>query len=192
MSLNEYQIELFWKKRVDEILKGQMYYDNKTPIKTDFIKSLLPIETLLTEQVLHYGCGIHGDYNELFKHYMGVDINDHVINYCSKHYKNKYFNKITLYQTLYDITIDTFFSSECLQHNDDESIDLIVESLSGNIKTFYIYETSSIELNMTKKRSTQDYFNLFSKQFKLDIVDSKTHIVSGDEFTMSIFKRNDN
>lgn len=192
MSLNEYQIEIFWKKRVSEILSGHIYNDNKESVKSEFISSIINEHLLSNEKVLHYGCG-NGQYNEIFKNYIGVDINEEYINYCKKQFKNKLFSLITLYQTLYDLTIDSFFSSECLQYNDDDSIDMIVESLPGNIKTFYIYETSNIENGITTKRTTEDYYNLFSKQYKLNIIESKKHIVTGetqnDEFTLSIFKR---
>lgn len=191
MCLNEFQIELFWKQKIELLFESKNIYSNSSYFdRINFIKPILDKHILTGEKILDYGCGL-GEFNEQFKHYVGVDINERSIKYCKHAWPNKQFSLITLYQQIKDLSIDTFFSSECLQYNDDESVEMIIDSLPNNIKNFYIYETSNIDNYVTKKRSSINYHFLFSKRFRLTVAESRSHMIKGNEYTLTIFKKID-
>lgn len=199
--LSESRIRIFWKLKTDQLFSELFDFEDGEykeisslqndihNTKWEFLKEkMLPIITS-NNMILDYGCGF-GKYSKYFKRYLGVDINERVIEYCVRKYPKSQFSKIELYQPLYALNTNIFFSSECLQYNDDESILKILSSLPFTINSMYIYEMSKSDIpsDIITLRSSRDYYNLINENLKVRKAEEFVHCINNKEYRLTILE----
>lgn len=194
MAIKPEDVKQYWDKRAAEQGARTVGFNNQSMRlqddmyneRTKFFKLNIPKSILENTKVLEFGCGI-GRYCNMFNNYIGVDITEELINLAQKTNKHKIFKQIGIYEKLNYSDIETLFTATVLQHNSDDSVKRIIESLPENIQWFFIYENSEVQSGTVQKRTSNQYLNLFKNKFKgLQLVDSVTHKIHKENHTLTV------
>ena len=149
-----------------------------------------------TKRTIDYGCGI-GRWSDTFIDYLGVDVTEKLLTAAKTRSQKRfhllaqpYFEESDLLVLRQDLNeMEYFFTSTVLQHCNDKSVKLIFKSLNGIRKhgfRFVFYENSSVQAEHVKGRKTSDYVRLIRKFWEVKDYQSFTHIVHGEEHSLSI------
>jgi len=162
--------------------------DNEHEIRSSFISSHID----KTKKVLDYGCGT-GRQTCLFNkgNYIGADITAELLEIAKKLYPEHNFLQLSEVGEVPDVEFDMFFTSTVLQHNSDETVNLIFSNLKkikpDNLE-FVLYENSRTQCGHVKGRSSSEYVNLISNFFNIKSHSGSTHVIHGQEHGVSIIK----
>jgi len=193
IKLTEKGVQTYWKRRAtrDGIratghsrysLKGQ---DERYSMRKQFIFTSCPRHL----RTLDYGCGI-GRYAKDFECYLGVDFTESLLLIARKRYPKARFQ--LLHNPYLDSDLDfepeLFFTSCVLQHNPDDVVLKIFESLipmvKGNI-TFGLYENTEIQSGHMRGRTGEEYVEMVSTYFEVREWETRSHRMSEEHaFTM--------
>lgn len=148
---------------------------------------------------LDFGCGV-GRYSTFFENYLGVDLNDKIVEYAQEQFPSK---KFCVYEKENRSSIPTFhfppevkkfnpqlfFTSTVLQHCNDSFVLRIFDSLqsviSGNKLIFFLYENEQAQQSHVCGRSPDRYTQMVEYFFIVKSVESKSHIVHGEKHTIT-------
>ena len=184
--LTKDQIYKYWENRTKQFKEKAVDY--KPHEKKKFIFQHLST----TFNTLDYGCGI-GIAASNFQSYLGMDIIPDLLKHARRKNPSKDFRlleDICLPETL-DFDIKQFFTATVLQHNPDDVVKEIFQSVANlkpNDIIFCLYENSQTNANHMIARNDKDYVNLLSEYF--DIIDyvSYKHSIFKSEHTLTIVK----
>jgi len=164
--------------------------DKRYKIRSEFIMS--HVDTDLA--TLDYGCGV-GRYSKFFDkdRYLGVDITKQLLDIAieeNPEYSYRLLTSPTLGTVLPDI--EQFFTATVLQHNTDETVRCIFDSLSRyTLKTIAIYESTMNMHNLANShmhfRSIDEYYRLVNEYFNIKERVNYTHIIHGSEHSLMIY-----
>jgi len=159
--------------------------------RVDFMRHRVPF----TQYALDFGCGI-GRYSRLFDpgRYLGVDICENLLNYAKDH--NPQYRYQLLSQPILadiDFEFNVFFTSTVLQHNDDESVRNILESVKtygDNNLMLCLYENTSENPDKPHIcfRSVKRYIELIRDVIVVDSYESWSHISHGEQHSLIVIE----
>jgi len=184
--LEKKQVLEYWIKRTKKYKERAVGY--RPYEKNKFIME--HIDT--SYKTLDYGCGT-GACSFNFKNYLGVDIMESLVNFAKEKYPDKNFlvlEDLCLPEKL-NFDFEQFFTATVLQHNPDDVVREIFESVaqlkSENI-IFSLYENSQSNANHMKARDSKDYVNLLNKYFNIQDYTFYKHKIFNAEHTLTIIK----
>lgn len=155
--------------------------------KKGFIREHVPDDV----PVLDYGCGT-GRFSDCFeKEYLGVDITESLLEVARKNNPAKNYRRLeNPWLEKVDFNFVLFFTSTVLQHNDDEMVKKILKSVrdcrGSMFFGFVLYENSQVQAPHVKGRSSEEYAELVKTVFNVLHFWSYSHIVHGEEHTLTI------
>ena len=186
MNLNKNNILSYWIKRTEKYKDRAVGY--KPYEKNKFISRYINANY----KTLDYGCGI-GACSINFNNYLGVDIMKDLVNFAKVKYPDKNFlvlKDLYLPEKL-DFDFEQFFTATVLQHNPDDVVKKIFESVvklkSKNI-TFSLYENSESNAKHMKARDSKDYVDLLNEYFDIRGYVFYKHVIFNAEHTLTIIK----
>ena len=173
--LTKSKVKKYWRDRVDEHGGRAVGFDNlpmgvleaEDRVRKEFIFTRCP-KNLKT---LDYGCGI-GKYAEDFESYSGVDITWKLIEIARQEHLGKMFfvlDDIKLSET--SMTFELFFTATVLQHNPDDVVLDIIESVKNARPSnlmFSLYEIADVQAPHVRGRDAEAYVEMVSKFFDIE------------------------
>lgn len=196
--IKEKDVIEYWRCRVEKYGERAIGFNNQDmkaqdehhKVREEFIFKNCPTDLL----TLDYGCGI-GRYVHRFNDYCGIDITERLIDIAKVNHPDKRFVQIKQSYLILDLDIDNdfelFFTANVLQHNSDEVVLKIVESVIPYMKDkciFSIYENSYIDGDTCKKRTSDEYIILMEQNFVVKSFNSWSHVIHGAEHTHTLVK----
>ena len=193
--LREEQVRKYWEQRATEHGAQAVGFSNK-PLdfqlkmceeRKKFIFPHCP-RSLRT---LDFGCGT-GNFADCFESYLGMDINETFLSFAKKTHPEKNFilleQPIPSEKTVLSFQPELFFSATVLQHNSDELVEKIFKSIAqiGREITFSLYENSQVKTGHVKGRTSEEYLELFDKDFKVLTFRSFSHYVHNEEHSLTL------
>jgi len=195
ITLNKEGVQRFWRNRAKKdgvratghtsyTLKGQ---DERYRRRKQFIFTSCPRQL----RTLDYGCGI-GRYGKDFEHYLGVDFTEELLLIARKRCPKARF--LLLHNPYIDCDLDfdpeLFFTSCVLQHNPDDVILKLFESLvpivKGNI-IFGLYENTEIQSGHMRGRTGKEYVEMINTYFEVREWETRSHRMS-EEHAFTLIK----
>jgi len=198
MGLKQAQVKEYWKERSSEFgattvgLHGSTIeeQDARYEERKDFIFKRVRKDL----RTLDYGCGI-GRYSIDFENYIGVDVTKTLVDIAKANHPDKEFILLespVISKELEDYNWDMLFTATVLQHNDDEGVRRILESVkqiqAGGF-TFCLYENAVANASHIKARTTEDYVDLISDaDFLIHSFGSYHHTIHGEKHILSVIE----
>jgi SAM-dependent methyltransferase len=193
MSIPKEKVKSYWGKRSSEqgprtvgFANGSMEnQDKEYDIHRSFVFPYLNKEAA----TLDYGCGI-GRYTDLYNenNYIGADITQRLLDIAMSNHPDHSFVKLDNVGDIPDVEFDVFFTATVLQHNSDETVDLIFSNLrkikSKNLQ-FILYENNHAQCYHVKKRSSSEYLDIVSNYFQVKSFEGSSHIIRGEKHDIS-------
>ena len=177
----------YWNKRVKK-------YDKEAVGYRPYEKNKFLVQYVNPNyKTLDYGCGI-GATSSIFKSdYLGVDIIERLIIVAREKNPDKSFlvlNDLCLPEKL-EFNFDQFFTSTVWQHNPDDVVQTILESIakikSKNI-VFSLYENMQTNAKHIVARSPERYVELVEKHFIVKNYISYKHKIFNSKHALTIIK----
>ena len=176
------KVKKYWENRAGEHGAKAVGYDN-LPM------SMLEVEDNERKEfifkhcprgipTLDYGCGT-GKYAQEFEFYTGLDITKTLIDVAREDNPKKRFfliDDIKLPRT--SVRFDMFFTVTVLQHNSDEGVMDIFESVKAvrpNNIMFSLYEIADVVAPHVCGRSAERYIEMLSKFYEIDNWEQFSH-----------------
>lgn len=205
-GLSEERAYNYWKER---------YADQKDSV-VDFVKhSTEQAESLFQERIkfffeegdvlcprnmrtLDFGCGI-GRYSIFFEKYLGVDLNDKIVEHAQKQYTGKRFcvyeketkSNMAVFHfppEVKEFNPQLFFTSTVLQHCNDNFVLRIFNSLQQIINkeiVLYLYENEQAQQDHVCGRTPDRYAKMVGYFLGIKSVQTKSHVVHGEKHTIT-------
>ena len=195
ITLTKERIQSFWRNRAEKdgvratghsrySLKGQ---DERYSRRKQFIFISCPRHL----RTLDYGCGI-GRYAIDFECYLGVDFTESLLLIARKRCPEARFQ--LLHNPYLDGDLDfepeLFFTSCVLQHNPDDVVLKIFESLAPIVKdniTFGLYENTETQSGHMRGRTGEEYVEMVSTYFEVREWETRSHRMS-EEHAFTLMK----
>lgn len=149
-------------------------------------------------RTLDFGCGI-GRYSIFFDKYLGLDLNDKIVECASAGHPDKSFciyEKENRGNTVFHFNEQVkqfnpqlFFTSTVLQHCNDNFVLRIFNSLYSIMRenefTFFLYENDQVQQSHVCGRPPDRYAKMIGYFFGIKEVQTKSHIVHGEKHTIT-------
>ena len=197
----------YWKNRASQQGKKTVGFSNQPlqqqdeQYKTRFDFIIPRIDTTL--KTLDYGCGV-GRYTKFFNidNYVGVDVTKELLDIAIAEnggYKYVQLTKPDLSE-INDINIEQFLSCTVLQHNSDEGVKIIFNSLQEKIGNnginIILYENTANIVNVigghVNFRTVEEYNNLIKLYFDIINFQYFKHVIHNEEHSLMLFKCKNN
>jgi SAM-dependent methyltransferase len=202
-GLSQNRVFEYWKERAGKQGKKTVGYSGKNLLtqKWNYNKRFkFIISKINTDAVtLDYGCGV-GRYSSFFdkNKYQGADITAELLDIARKDNPDYSYTLLdTPNLSNVDLeNIEQFFCATVLQHNDDDGVKKILESLCEKVGdkelTIVLYENvqtvGTKEKEKIKFRDPIDYFILVNLFFDVKNVRCYKHIIHKEEHALMIFE----
>ena len=186
----------YWQKRAKQqgertvgfLNRPMDIQDEEHEIRSSFIAKHID----KTKKVLDYGCGT-GRQAFLFDktNYIGADITAELLAIAKKLYSDLSFIQLSEVGEVPNVQFDMFFTSTVLQHNSDETVNLIfsnIKKIKPNNLEFVLYENSRTQCGHVKGRRAGEYADLISNFFDVKSYSGHAHIIHGQEHEVSLIK----
>jgi SAM-dependent methyltransferase len=141
---------------------------------------------------LDFGCGV-GRYAPEFADYTGVDITPELLDIARSDHPGK--NFLRLDEPWLPASgippVGLFFSATVLQHNSDDVVDRILQSLQPYAMpgiTFCLYENAQIVTGHVKARQPAGYAQFVDKYFPVARHRSKCHRIHGERHCVVVIE----
>ena len=195
IKLTEEGVQLYWMKRAardgmratGHSRSSLSEQDERYRIRKKFIFTYCPRNL----RTLDYGCGI-GRYVEEFKYYLGVDFTDSLLDIAKTKYPKARF--LLLHNSHLDCDLgfgpELIFTSCVLQHNPDDVVLKILESLTPIVKghiTFGLYENTETQRGHMRGRTGKEYVEMVSAYFKVLKWETHSHRM-GEEHAFTLIE----
>lgn len=192
--LNKDKVKEYWENRSDKYGARTVGFNN-TNIEEQDLRYEERYNFIIPKlsdnyKTLDYGCGI-GRYAGKFENYEGYDITVNLLNIAKEQHPDKKFIHLE------DIGVpindcERFFTSAVLQHNSDETVEIIFNSVKNNmgkLKQIVLYENTfkAKDLAHIKFRTDDQYIKFVTNYFKCVNISKYHHIIHGEDHSLLIF-----
>lgn len=197
--LNEKNIINYWKERTEKQKELTVGFSQHSKVEQDILykekNNFIFSKIDSNKRTIDYGCGI-GRCSMYFnnKRYLGVDITEKLLDIAIKNNPN-YNYKLLLNPFLTNLNFDfeLFFTSTVLQHNDDNLVMKIFESLRDIKKNGFeivLYENTNDSVNSNHMcfRKKDDYKNIVKLYFNINEYFYYDRIDHLEQHSLMIFK----
>jgi len=193
--LTEEGVQAYWKRRaesegiraVGHVGRTLAEQGERYKVRKRFIFSSCPRHL----RTLDYGCGV-GRYAEDFKHYLGVDMTEALLDIARKRNPGAKFLKLNspFLDCKLDFGPELIFTSNVFQHNPDDIVFKILKSFVPIVKgdiVFGLYENTEIQSGNMRGRTAEDYVGMVREYFKIYEWGSTLHRMS-EEHAFTLIK----
>ena len=190
------QVMDYWRRRALERGARTVGYgdhslavqDEEYEEKSNFIRK--KVDAL--KRILDYGCGT-GRHTCLFAEnkYLGVDIIPELLAIAEKDHPNYTFSSLLKIGDVPAFDFEIFFTSTVLQHNSDETLELVFDNVKTVKSTgfqFLLYENSQVFAPHVQARCVNDHVRLISRHFSVKEADADSHVVHGERHDLSVIE----